>query len=431
LTEPPEPYVVESSGRGRRVAVTAMVGVAQRLVQFGSMLLVMPMVLGGLGAEGFGLWGAVTSVAWLSSLADLGIGWGLVTPIAREVGSGQLAKAQETVTASLVLGFSLGLVFLSLAMLAKAVVPPGRAIDLYLLAMAALALNVPLSSASSLWMSMQRGYLGSGWEAFQTILVILLAALAGRLHGGVGAYVAAVYGGILLGNLASLLHFLHHFPELRPRWVALPISILRENLGRGLRFFILGLTTSFAIWFDNILALELLGPAASAQMAVASRVCISAVGLLGVISQPLWPAFADAIARRDKAWIRASLVKGMVVTVGGAVIGAALLVALGEPLLRLWLHTDLEIGRSLLWAMAAWIVTQCLLRVPDLLLNALLMLRFQICTALVYGLSAFILKFLLADRLGVGGILWATTIAYLTINVPAFALWFSKRVRLS
>ena len=94
----------------------------------------------------------------------------------------------------------------------------------------------------------------------------------------------------------------------------------------------------------------------------------------------------------------------------------------GGNTLRLWLHTNLGIGRPLLWAVAAWIVTQALVRIPFLLLNGLSLVRFQTVLFAIATSIALALKFVLAKPLGVPGILWATSVVVLLIVFPA-SLW--------
>ena len=101
-------------------------------------------------------------------------------------------------------------------------------------------------------------------------------------------------------------------------------------------------------------------------------------------------------------------------------LGGLILVIWGEPLLRLWLHTDLGIGMDLLAAISAWILTQAIIRVPHLLLNGLLVVRYQAVILTIALAVAFTLKFELAGSLGAAGILWGTTISLLFIALPAF-----------
>jgi O-antigen/teichoic acid export membrane protein len=192
---------------------------------------------------------------------------------------------------------------------------------------------------------------------------------------------------------------------------------------------LLGLTTMLAVHSDNILALSLLGPEAAGQMAVAQRACMTALGLLWVLTQPLWPAFTDAAVRGDDRWLRTHIVRAAVLVTACAVGGAALLVAFGQQLMELWLGGGLAVDQGVFWAMAAWIVVPALGRIPDVLLNALGVVWFQVGVALVYAAFAFVLKLTLAPRLGIAGILLATGISYGCTHLPAYLWWVWRWMR--
>jgi O-antigen/teichoic acid export membrane protein len=201
---------------------------------------------------------------------------------------------------------------------------------------------------------------------------------------------------------------------------------MREVAGQGILYFILGVTGGFAFMLDNVMALALLGPEASARMTIALRICITAAGALVVMSQPLWPAFADAAEKAERKWILKALLRGSALLVGLSLAGSAVLLLYGEPLLRWWLHTNLGISKSLLWAISAWVVAQALIRIPILLLNGLSLLHYQIAIVSIATALALALKFALAPYFGVAGILWGTTAAVFLIVIPA-SVWRIRR----
>jgi O-antigen/teichoic acid export membrane protein len=418
---------VATGTRGTLAAVSAVVGIAQRVVQIVGTLVTMPLVLHALGTDGFGRWAAAASVAWMVGTVDFGVGFALLTAVARA--QGNPAAARTEVTAALQLALLLGVAVLVAAVPAIGWQASSAAAPAYLIAAAALALNIPGSLAGSIWTGLQRAYVAWAWEAAQTV------ATTGGLYaltattGDVRCYVAMTFGCILAANYASLCHLLLRYPDLRParlRWTPGPLGAL---LRRGAPYVLLGLATTLAIHSDNILALWLLGPQAAGQMAVAQRACMTALGLLWVLTQPLWPAFTDAAARGDDRWLRAHIVRSAALVAACAIVGAALLVAFGQSLSQLWLGGGLTVGQGVLWAMAAWIVVPALGRVPDVLLNALGVVWFQVAVALVYSALAFALKLALAPRLGVGGILMATGIAYGCTHLPAYLWWVWRWMR--
>ncbi len=396
-----------SSGfsRNHRIITSAGVGAFQRLVQVASTVVLMPVLLRVLGPAQFGVWGATASLAWLSGLMDIGTGAALLTLVARSSAIGDSGASRRHVAGALSLGSALACLILLAGLGAWKLGVPHAAPLLTFLAVAGLALNVPLGSANNVWTALQKGYIAGLWELVQTLLTTAGLLLAATRTTELWAYVAVVYVSLVMANLGSLIHLLHRHPELRPKELLAPVTAVKEVAGKGMMFFIMGLAGGLSFMLDNLLALALLGPEASARMTIAMRICFAALSVLAVLSQPLWPAFAEAAGRGDRHWIRRVLLRGSALLVGATVTGAILLVVFGERLLRWWLHEDLGISKTLLWAIAIWILAQALIRIPHLLLNGLSIVRFQIGVFSLTTLIALGLKFALSPFLGVTGIL--------------------------
>jgi O-antigen/teichoic acid export membrane protein len=406
--------------RNRRVVVSASIGVFQRVVQVGSTLIIVPLLLRVLGPAKFGVWGAVASLAWLSSLVDIGTGTALVTLIACSSALEGSDQARRQVGGALGIGFSLaGLTLVVVALIAM-IAGVGSSLGIYLIAAVGLALNLPLNTGNNIWMALQKGYVSSSWELAQTLLTTGGLIATSYFTTDVRAFIAVVYAGLVLANAGSLIHLLGSHEELRPGWKWVSWAAMREVAGHGIMYFILALTGGLSFLLDNVLALAWLGAEASARMTIAMRICVTAVGALVVMSQPLWPAFAEAGEHGDRRWIRRALLRGSGFLFGLTIVGSALLLVFGGTFLRWWLHTDLGIGQGLLFAIAAWVAAQALIRVPNLLLNGLSILRYQIAVSAIGTSLAFGLKFVLARYFGVSGILWGTTAVVLVIGIPAF-----------
>lgn len=408
--------------RNRRILASAGFGVFQRFVQVASTLVLMPIMLRALGPAKFGIWGAAASLAWMSGLADVGTGSALVTLVARSLAHKEAGEARDHITGALTIGGAVSCLMLLLAWMAWMGGALHGGSTSYLIAFVGLALNVPLNSANNVWMALQKGYVSGFWELVQTVLTTAGLISAAVFTKDVLVYVALVYAGVVLSNLGSLVHLFWLHPELRPHALPESLASMREVAGSGMMFFIMGITGGLSFMLDNVLALQWLGAEASAQMTIALRICMTAMGMLAVISQPLWPAFTDAAHRSERGWIRRNLLHSTAALVSATAAASAVLLLYGEPLLRLWLHANLGIGRTVLWAIAAWMMAQALFRVPHVLLNGLSLIRFQIGVFTVATLISFALKFALAPALGVAGILWGTTISVVLIVLPA-SIW--------
>jgi O-antigen/teichoic acid export membrane protein len=401
-------------------------GVLQRFAQLVISLITLPLALHTLGIAGFGVWGAATSLAWLSSLLTLGFGSALITLIPRGLASGQIETNRGYVTASLHGGAALSalllLGWLAAVRLFGAPLPHAP----FLVAGVALVLNIPLSIAVELWFALQKGHIAAFWGTVQTLLGLLFIILGAATGANVTYMVAAIYGAMLLANAGSLAHVLYLHHHIRPFRRIRP-DALRAVLAQGGLLFAVTIAASCATAFDNVMALAWLGPAASAQMAVAMRVCITANGMVGAVTQPFWPSFADAIAANDHSWARRMLKAGTAAVLVLSVSGSALIIAFGEPVFRWWLHQDLHLPAPLLWAMGAWITGLALTNIPGSLLNAALKLKPQILILSITAIAGFGLKFLAARQFGVTGILVVTPILRFALVVPVY-FWLAWQV---
>jgi O-antigen/teichoic acid export membrane protein len=414
-----------SNIRSYNVLRASGAAVLQRLAQLLSSLITLPVALHSLGLAGFGVWGAATSLAWLSGLLTLGFGSALITLIPRGLAMGETETNRGYVTASLHGGAVLAAVLLlggfAAIRLLGSPVPSGP----FLVAVVALTLNVPLSVNFELWLALQKGHMAAFWGTVQTLLGLLFIILGAATGAGVTLMVAAIYGAMLLGNTGSLAHVLYVHHDVRPFRRIRP-DALRTVLAQGSLLFGVIIASSCATAFDNVMALAWLGPAASAQMAVAMRVCITATGMVSAVTQPFWPSFADAFAANDHSWARRMLITGVAAVLVLSIGGSGLLVAFGAPVLRWWLHQDLHLSRALLWAMAAWITGLTLTYVPGSLLNAALKLKSQILLLSVAAIAGFCLKFFAARLFGVTGILLVTPVLWFALVGPVY-LWLAWR----
>lgn len=413
--------------RNRRILFISGIGLGQRAAQLLSTLITLPLVLHALGLAGFGIWGAATSLNWLSSILDLGLGSAMLSLLPQAKAAGQSATLHRYITASLFIALCLSLLVLGGG---AAFQLGGRSLPSspFLAALVLLALNIPLNISRDIWFGLHKGYIAGYWEFAQTILTLALILLAAWAGGGVTVMTIAVYAAMLAINATSLAHALLRHPELRPR-TRPHLTAVREILTRGSLLFTITIAGSCAYSFDTLFALHWRGAAAAAQMVIAMRVCTTAIGFLHIITQPLWPEFVEAVTEGELLWLSKILRHGTVLSSALAISGSGLIVAFGAPVLRWWLHQDLHITQGFFWVMAAWIVALNLPRIPGLFLNAASELKPQIYLLTAAALLGFILKFFAAERFGAAGILATTPILWLFIVAPAYFWLAWGRIR--
>jgi O-antigen/teichoic acid export membrane protein len=412
--------------------LSMLAGFPVRMLQIVSGILIVPLAYRYLGAERFGLWSAVTAIGQMLPLADLGIGNGLITTISAATGREEPERIRSAVSTAIVTVGSIAAVLLiGLAFLvlfgdwahwlnvagtgAEADARPAGTVCVLM-----ALLLLPVSLASKIRTGLQEAFRSSVWDASSVLLTLGLFVAAIRLDVGMAGLAVALGTGPVLGALCNGIG-LWRRPSLRPRWAAVDFAAFRPVARLGLLYFALACSAAAATATDNVIAIDLLGPASAASVGIAGKIFGASQAVVIVALMPLWPAFGEALARGDHRWARRALWRSIAMAFGLSAMGAGLLLVLANPLVDLWLGRGTVLPFDLLAANAAWLVLQCTGNVFGMLLNGAGVIRFQIMTSVSYAAIALALKFLFAERLGVAGIVWATVASYALIALPLYA----------
>jgi O-antigen/teichoic acid export membrane protein len=421
--------------RGRRIVLSMITGLPVFGLQVVSGLLLVSLAWRALGADGFGLWAAITALAPLVALGDLGIGNALVSFVASAMGRDDCVAARRVVAMTIVLSMAMALLLVALLLVAytrldwvalfklPSNTPYAPALGVVAYAACRLLL-LPLGVVAKLRTGLQENFVNNAWDAACVSLSLGLFYIASRVGAGLPVLLLVSGAGPLLAATGNWLGLVGR--DVIPRPSDLDINQLRPLLRFGLLFFALNLATLLSNAADNLVAVRLLGTSATAQLAVANKIFTVGQAVLSVALVPLWPAFAEAIARRDGRWIRRALGFSLAASCGAGIILSSGFLLCANWAVALWLGSDATLPPSLLWANAAWLVLQANGIVGAMFLNGAGVIRFQVVLALCFGVLAFGLKLVLASRFGSAGIVWATDIAYLTIVLPFYG-WFIRR----
>ncbi len=174
--------------RDRRIMLASSAGLLQRCAQLATAVITLPLALHTLGVAGFGLWGAATSLVWLSPMLDFGLGSALVTLLPRAAADGRTEEARQHVSAALLGGCLLAAALLCLGGCVWLIWRPGAP---FLIAGIGLVLNIPLGIAGNIWLGLQKGHVAGFWELMQTLLTFSLLLAAVFAGAGVAAMTAA------------------------------------------------------------------------------------------------------------------------------------------------------------------------------------------------------------------------------------------------
>lgn len=426
--------------RYRRAAWSTIAAIGARLLGLAVSLVTIPLAIGYLGAERYGLWVTISAVTAMLTFADFGLGNGLMNASADAYGRDDRAAAQRAVSSAFLIltalaiagggGFALLYGIVPWAALANvstttAIVEAGPTVVVFFFC---FAVNLPLGLAQRIQYGRQEGFEASLWGALGSLIALGGLVVAIQVRAGLPWLVLALAGGPVVATaLNGLVLFTRRHPELRPR---LQLATGRDALSLirvGMLFFVLQLAVAVAYQSDVVVAARILGPSAAAEYSVGLRLFFLVPTLLSMAFLPLWPAYGEAIARGDLAWVRRTLTRTTALGIGATAASSAFLVVFGREVLRVWLGPVFDPPILMLLGMGLWAVINTGFTSISMLFNGATVIRFQVIVAAIMAGTSIVTSIVLAGRFGVSGIIWGTLLAYV-VCAALPTLWYLPRV---
>lgn len=393
-----------------------------------------PLTVGYLGGERYGLWIAIsTMLAWLG-LADLGLGNGLTNALSEAYASGRRDLARSYVSTAF-FGLLAVMLLVGIAMIfawpyldwaaifnvqsaqAKAEVGPAIAVSI-----AITLLNFPVSLITTkIYLAHQEGMLANFWGIAGNVASLAAILVVTRTQGGLVLLVIAFSGSqVLVGFASTVWLLLFHKPWLMPGIRALSVHATHKLANVGGMFFVVQIAGLLIFQTDNLIIAHFAGPDQVTPYSIAYRL-FGYTSLLQVLIFPnLWPAYTEAIARHDVSWVRRTFRLNSVLGTAVTVALAVPLVFVGIPIIRIWAGPAAIPPFALMVWMALWSVTNTLMSAISCILSASGRIKGQMYYAISTATVNIALSIWWVGPFGITGVIAGTVIAYvLCNNVPA------------
>lgn len=428
-------YVRLALGRGEisgdaqrryvRIAQAMFTGLAGKGVAVLVSFFAVPLTLHYLGAERYGAWVTIsTAIAWIA-IADLGLSSSLTNMVSEGYAQDCQDLARDHVAAAFwsLAGIAalLSLLFFSVwrivpwdrvfnvqSMIAREEVGPAVA-----LAFALFALNFPFSIVAKVYGGYQEVAIANGWAAAGSLLGLAGLIVVTQLKGGLSSLVIAVSGTVLLVNVTSAVWlFGWSKPWLLPDPRRVTWTAIHKLTSLGGMFFVIQIAALVLFQTDNLIIAHYLGASAVTPYSVTWRL-FTYTAIFQILAGPsFWPAYSEAFARGDRAWVRRSFRMNFTTTIASTLLLALPLMIFGRWIIQRWAGSSAVPPTTLLVCMGIWNIIYAATSAQSSILASSSRLRGQ----MIYSLSAAALNILasifLVQRIGVTGAILGTITAY-------------------
>ncbi len=418
--------------RTRRIFATGFSSGLARLASLGVTLIAVPLVIRELGAEQYGVYVSLAALVNIMLAVDLGLGSALVNEVAELadpdgsrdrlgtlVSSAVLPLAGFVVIGALLLAAVTQLVDVSSLLNTPASLSESEVTRLLALAFVPYLLSLPLGVVVRVRYGLQEGHISHACQVVGYVVQLALLLLAAVLGVGLAWYVVLLGVGALLGYAIDAFVMVVGRPWTVPRLRRFEWLDAKRLLGTGGLFFVLGISAAIGYQTDAIVVSHWLGSAETATYGATFQIIVICPLALSLFLNALWPAYREALAVGDVAWVRRTFRLSLRATFPIGVVSGVLLVLVGPWLVATWAGEEVRPPLGLVAAGALFVIVNAISGPVAMLLNGLHRLRPQAIAAVAMAGANIVLSVIWVQQVGLPGPLLATVVTQiLCILVP-------------
>jgi len=413
-----------------RIFQAAWSGGVARVLSSAVALVSLPLAVRYLGAERYGVWATVTTTAVWINLLDLGIANTLTNEISRAYAQGDRQAAGRSFSNALLLTGGMA----AAAGIAAALVLPRidwmRLLNVSRSVSSASVRHTVMAAVALMLLALPSNLVSKLLAGYQELHRANYANCAGALGGlcglmlGIALHVSMPVlfvmsaGCLTFSNLLALVWVVAwKKPWLTPRFSLIEREPVKELLNSGSSFFLIQVAAVVVFSSDNLVVSHYLGASEVTPYSVTWRVVGFVAVLQSLFFPALWPAYAEAYAKRDYGWIRRTFAVTMTGTVALNLACVTVLLMFGRSLIRLWAGPAAVPSLALLCAMSVWAVINGFMGVESCLLAALNRTREQAVLSIVAAGVNVALSLVWVRQIGSLGVIAGTIVSYVAVLV--------------
>jgi O-antigen/teichoic acid export membrane protein len=388
-------------------------------------LVMIPLLLGRLGSETYGLYAALTSVVGYFTLLTFGSSLTVPRFVADHAARGEGEALNRFVSTYLVLYLAValgGIVagFALAPLLESALIVPTHLREVvapaWRLVVAGWAAGLGAGFLQALLTGLGEVHLSNLAASARTALNLACAAsilfAGGRLEALLaGLLAAAVLSGMGVFILVRTIHPEIHITPALAGW-----STLRRSGHPAAYFFLMQIAALVVMGTDNIVISVFVGVRSVAAYAVAFQLYALAIAALWSGVDVLLPFFARWGAQDDADRLRTSYLHATKFAFAGTVLAAILLAAYGRSAIGWWVGSSLFVGNRVVWVFCLMLLIATPIHTAALVLAGLGRHRPAAIGGGIEAVLNLALSIVLVRPLGVFGVALGTLLAGIATN---------------
>lgn len=236
---------------------------------------------------------------------------------------------------------------------------------------------------------------------------------------------------ILVTLFATIILFNGKFKEVAPSIKSINLSYTKDLFGLGYKFFLINIQAVVLYQTTNVLISNVSSPIWVTSYNIAYKYLNVAMMLYTIVVGPLWPAYTDAYAKKDFAWMNNIYTKMRKMALYSSLICIAM--ALFAPIVyHYWIGDSVDVPMEMTWIVMIYTVLLCWNQLVSTFIAGIGKLQVHLYVALI-GMCVHVpLAYSLSNFIGPYGVITSMIIinlVYVTIYSSQIRMILNQTAR--
>ena len=331
-------------------------------------LLLVPMTLGYISPELYGIWLTLSSIMLWLNFFDVGFTLGLKNKLAEAIAKGDWNKGKSLVSTTYLM---MVLIFIPLWIILEWIVPfinwasflnvdtiyneeITKAMHILI---ACFCLQMIVNILTAVIAAFQKVALSSSFPVLGNFLSLIAIFLLTKFCPPSLVALACTVSvlPILVIIIASFVLYSSKFKKVAPSIEAINKSYVKELFSLGYKFFLIQVQVVVLFQSTNILISNVSGPNEVTYYNIAYKYLGIAMMIYTIFLSPLWPAFTDAYTKKDCTWMK-NIYKKMSTVFLISAAAVIIMILLSPIIYKIWIGERISIPITMTIAVGIYMI---------------------------------------------------------------------------
>ena len=387
--------------------------------------MLVPMTLGYVSVEIYGVWLTISSILHWLTYMDVGFTLGLKNRLAEALAKEDYEKGKSLVSTTY---FIMITIFIPLSLILWNICPLINWCEI---------LNVAQSNQETIIKTIQILFVFVSLQMIVNVFIAVVAAHQKTALSSLFNVIGQVFSLIIIGcmtkfvepsliNLAfaysmmpiiivaisSIIYFKTSMHKVAPSIKSINTSYIKDLWNLGVKFFIIQIQQIVLYQATNLLISHIESPEAVTQYNIAYKILNVVVMVYTIILTPLWPAYTDAYTKKDFKWMK-NIYKKMKNIFGILCILIVLITIVSPVLYKIWIGDKVTIPILLTISISIYTLIHCWDSLQVMLINGIGAVKLQSNIILIGLILHIPLSLFLGKYIGIYGVITSMCIVNL------------------